>query len=67
MSAAAVIMMLVAIVTVWGGLGLALVNIKRSPEEADELDPEPGSGPGFESGPEPAGAGPGGSTAGTAR
>lgn len=63
MSTAAVIMMLVAIVTVWGGLALALVNIKRSPEEVDELDPEPGSEPG----PQPAGAGTAGSSVMTER
>ena len=55
MSTAAVIMMLVAILTVWGGLGLALVNIRRSPEEADELDPEPGTGPGTQSAADAAG------------
>ena len=38
MSGAAIVMMIVAIVLVWGGLLLALVNIKRSPEEVDELD-----------------------------
>ncbi|RKQ36992.1 methionine/alanine import family NSS transporter small subunit [Kocuria tytonis] len=38
MSSTAVIMMVVAMVMVWGGLLLALVNIKRSPEEVDELD-----------------------------
>ena len=50
MSTVAVIMMLVAIVTVWGGLVLALVNIRRSPEEADELDPEPGPEPAVDAG-----------------
>lgn len=63
MSAAAVIMMLVAIVLVWGGLVLALVNIRRSPEEADELDPEPGPEPMAD----PAGAGASGSSAEPAR
>ena len=38
MSGTAIVMMIVAIVLVWGGLLLALVNIKRSPEEVDELD-----------------------------
>lgn len=43
MSTSAVVMMVVAMVMVWGGLGLALINIKRSPEEVDELDsPAPG-------------------------
>ena len=43
MSGTAIVMMIVAMVTVWGGLGLALINIKRSPEEVDELDsPAPG-------------------------
>lgn len=47
MSTSAVVMMIVAMVMVWGGLVLALVNIKRSPEEADELDsPAPGEQPG---------------------
>ena len=38
MSTISVVMMIVAMVTVWGGLLLALINIKRSPEEVDELD-----------------------------
>lgn len=43
MSTSAVVMMVVAMVMVWGGLLLALVNIKRSPEEVDEVDtPAPG-------------------------
>ncbi|RLY94350.1 putative methionine/alanine importer small subunit [Kocuria tytonicola] len=43
MSTSAVVMMIVAMVMVWGGLLLALINIKRSPEEVDELDtPAPG-------------------------
>ena len=43
MSTSAIVMMIIAMVMVWGGLGLALINIKRSPEEVDELDsPAPG-------------------------
>lgn len=38
MSGTAIVMMIVAMVLVWGGLLLALINIKRSPEEVDELD-----------------------------
>lgn len=38
MSGAAIVMMIVAMVLVWGGLLLALINIKRSPELVDELD-----------------------------
>ena len=38
MSTISVVMMIVAMVTVWGGLLLALINIKRSPEQVDELD-----------------------------
>lgn len=33
MSASAIIMMAVAILTVWGGLAAAVVNIVRHPEE----------------------------------
>lgn len=40
MSAIAIFMMALAIVTVWGGLVLAIINIRRSPEENDELDAE---------------------------
>ena len=43
MSTISLVMMIVAMVTVWGGLVLALINIKRSPEFPDELDtPAPG-------------------------
>nr|WP_314315317.1 methionine/alanine import family NSS transporter small subunit [Kocuria rhizophila] len=38
MNTSAVVMMVVAMLLVWGGLVLALVNIKRSPEQVDELD-----------------------------
>lgn len=40
MSTTAIVMMLVAIVLVWGGLVLSIINIRRSPEEVDELDPD---------------------------
>lgn len=40
MNTIAVVMMIVAMVLVWGGLLLAIINIKRSPEEVDELDPD---------------------------
>lgn len=33
MSTAAIIMMVIAMVTVWGGLVLAVINLKRHPEE----------------------------------
>lgn len=39
MSAAAVVMMIVAMVTVWGGLIAAVVNLARHPEVA-ESEPE---------------------------
>ncbi|MFC0672642.1 methionine/alanine import family NSS transporter small subunit [Brachybacterium hainanense] len=35
MSASAIVMMLVAITTVWGGLVAAVVNLVRHPEEQD--------------------------------
>ncbi|MFJ6042558.1 methionine/alanine import family NSS transporter small subunit [Brachybacterium paraconglomeratum] len=35
MSFSAIIMMIVAIVTVWGGLGAAIVNIARHPEASE--------------------------------
>ena len=35
MSASAVVMMIVAIVTVWGGLVAAVVNLARHPEVKD--------------------------------
>lgn len=40
MSTIAIVLMIVAIVLVWGGLLLAIVNIRRSPEEVDEPDPD---------------------------
>ncbi|MDO4918370.1 methionine/alanine import family NSS transporter small subunit [Kocuria sp.] len=41
MSIGAIIMMSIAMVTVWGGLALAVANIRRSPEHPDELDLSP--------------------------
>lgn len=35
MSVSAIIMMIVAIVTVWGGLVAAIVNLRRHPEVDD--------------------------------
>lgn len=37
MTPAAIVMMIIAMVTVWGGLGLALWNLARHPEDEDEL------------------------------
>ncbi|MEE1617769.1 methionine/alanine import family NSS transporter small subunit [Brachybacterium sp. J153] len=36
MSAPAIIMMIIAIVTVWGGLVAAVVNLSRHPEASDD-------------------------------
>ncbi|PFG32028.1 methionine/alanine import family NSS transporter small subunit [Paramicrobacterium agarici] len=36
MSASAIIMMLVAIVTVWGGMAVSIVHLMRHPEEHDD-------------------------------
>jgi hypothetical protein len=33
MSTAAIVMLIIAILTVWGGLALALVNLNRHPED----------------------------------
>lgn len=39
MSASAVIMMLIAIVTVWGGLAAAVMHLRAHPDEAaDDID-----------------------------
>ena len=35
MSFASIVMMIVAIVTVWGGLAAAIVNLRRHPENDD--------------------------------
>lgn len=37
MSTPAIIMLLVSIVTVWGGLALALINLRRHPEDEKAL------------------------------
>jgi hypothetical protein len=39
MSTASIIMLIVAILTVWGGLALALLNLQRHPED-DAMMPE---------------------------
>ncbi|PKI90724.1 putative methionine/alanine importer small subunit [Actinomycetales bacterium SN12] len=36
MTTTAVVMMIVAMVTVWGGLALAVVNLVRHPEAAED-------------------------------
>ena len=36
MSVSAIVMMIVAIVTVWGGLAAAIVNIARHPENPED-------------------------------
>ena len=40
MSTTAVVMMIIAMITVWGGLVAAIVNLARHPEAAD-AEPEP--------------------------
>ncbi|QNN82327.1 methionine/alanine import family NSS transporter small subunit [Brachybacterium sp. Z12] len=35
MSFASIVMMIVAIVTVWGGLAAAIINLRRHPETDD--------------------------------
>lgn len=40
MTPIAITMMIIAILTVWGGLALALVNLSRHPEELDDELPE---------------------------
>jgi hypothetical protein len=46
MSTIAIVMMVVALLAVWGGLGLALLNLKRHPEEDDdEIAVTAGTGP----------------------
>ncbi|BDZ56462.1 putative methionine/alanine importer small subunit [Barrientosiimonas humi] len=39
MNTSAIVMMIVAILVIWGGLGVAIVNLRRSPEapREDEL------------------------------
>lgn len=41
MTTTAIIMMIVAMVTVWGGLALAIVNLARHPEVADDEPASP--------------------------
>jgi len=36
MTTTAIVMMIIAMVTVWGGLALAVVNLVRHPESAEE-------------------------------
>lgn len=40
MSATAIVMMIISMITVWGGLVAAIVNLARHPEAADS-EPEP--------------------------
>lgn len=37
MTPIAITMMIIAILTVWGGLALALVNLARHPEDEEEM------------------------------
>ena len=39
MSPDAIIMIIVAVVCVWGSFGLAILNLRRHPEEPDEAEP----------------------------
>lgn len=39
MSVPAIVMMIVAILVIWGGLAFALINLSRHPEEADDSEP----------------------------
>jgi hypothetical protein len=41
MTPVAIAMMIIAILTVWGGLVLALLNLKRHPEDEGALPDEP--------------------------
>lgn len=36
MSAVAIVMMIVAILVIWGGLAAAMVNLSRSPHQGDD-------------------------------
>jgi hypothetical protein len=40
MSTAAIVMLIIAILTVWGGLALALVNLTRHPEDDGAMPAE---------------------------
>lgn len=41
MTPTAVVMMIIAMVTVWGGLALAVVNLVRHPEAAEDEPTRP--------------------------
>lgn len=43
MSAEAIVMMVVAMLVLWGGLGVAVVRLSRSADAEAEAGPEPGS------------------------
>ncbi|SEB38218.1 Putative methionine and alanine importer, small subunit [Paramicrobacterium humi] len=36
MSASAIVMMIIAIVTVWGGMAVSIVHLQRHPEDPDD-------------------------------
>ncbi|MFT4470939.1 methionine/alanine import family NSS transporter small subunit [Arthrobacter sulfonylureivorans] len=40
MSTAAIVMLIIAIITVWGGLALALMNLTRHPEDDGAMPAE---------------------------
>lgn len=40
MTPIAITMMIIAMVTIWGGLALSLVNLARHPEDEDNLPEE---------------------------
>lgn len=40
MTPAAITMMIIALVTVWGGLALAMWNLSRHPEDEEQLPEE---------------------------
>ena len=40
MSISAIVMMIIALLAVWGGLGMALLNLKRHPEAIDDEEPD---------------------------
>lgn len=41
MTAAAIVMMIIAMITVWGGLVAAIINLARHPEAAEDDTPVP--------------------------
>ncbi len=52
MSTAAIVMMIVALLAVWGGLGLALLNLRRHPEDkGDDAGLAHGGGTASDAGP----------------